>query len=231
MFTYLPKDWPRLPTFQKYRSAPCLCSLTAEIDVTPLFALPYSFTGLMTWAAACVVNNREEFRLTVQKGRPALWDVVHPVHNLFHPDTETCTSLFTLWDPDPAVFLARFQEDRDRGKALRIPEVPAPPNVFETSALPWLHYTALSVSMLPDHMPLTPLITWGQAVPASNLRHNLGFVGEWSHEGGERGKGSEEAHILPLTMQIHHAAADGFHIARFFRECQAVVNGLPRRLG
>ncbi len=25
---------------------------------------------------------------------------------------------------------------------------------------------------------------------------------------------------MPLTMQIHHAAADGFHISRFFSELQ-----------
>ena len=31
---------------------------------------------------------------------------------------------------------------------------------------------------------------------------------------------------MPLTMNIHHAVADGFHLCRFFREVQALIDGL-----
>ena len=31
---------------------------------------------------------------------------------------------------------------------------------------------------------------------------------------------------MPLTMNIHHAVADGFHLSRFFNEVQEVVRGL-----
>ncbi|MFQ8705882.1 MAG: CatA-like O-acetyltransferase [Thomasclavelia sp.] len=32
--------------------------------------------------------------------------------------------------------------------------------------------------------------------------------------------------ILPLTMNIHHAVADGFHISRFFNEVQKLINDI-----
>lgn len=32
--------------------------------------------------------------------------------------------------------------------------------------------------------------------------------------------------VLPLSMEIHHAAADGFHIARFFREVERLAGEL-----
>lgn len=32
---------------------------------------------------------------------------------------------------------------------------------------------------------------------------------------------------MPLTMNIHHAVADGFHLSRFFIEVQELINSLP----
>ena len=34
---------------------------------------------------------------------------------------------------------------------------------------------------------------------------------------------------MPLTMQIHHAVADGFHIARFFDDIQSEIKELTDR--
>lgn len=42
------------------------------------------------------------------------------------------------------------------------------------------------------------------------------------------GKYEEECKgtIMPLTMNIHHAVADGFHVSRFFNEVQALIDSL-----
>ncbi|MCI8687725.1 MAG: chloramphenicol acetyltransferase, partial [Lawsonibacter sp.] len=32
--------------------------------------------------------------------------------------------------------------------------------------------------------------------------------------------------VMPLTMNIHHAVADGFHLSRFFNEVQALIYAL-----
>ena len=31
---------------------------------------------------------------------------------------------------------------------------------------------------------------------------------------------------MPLTMNIHHAVADGFHLSRFFKEVQELIDSL-----
>ena len=36
---------------------------------------------------------------------------------------------------------------------------------------------------------------------------------------------------MPLTMNIHHAVADGFHLSRFFTEVQALIDSLPAGAG
>ena len=32
--------------------------------------------------------------------------------------------------------------------------------------------------------------------------------------------------MMPLSMNIHHAVADGFHLCRFFNEVQELINNL-----
>lgn len=31
---------------------------------------------------------------------------------------------------------------------------------------------------------------------------------------------------MPLTMNIHHAVADGFHLSRFFTEVQQLIDAM-----
>ena len=35
-----------------------------------------------------------------------------------------------------------------------------------------------------------------------------------------------EKRMMPLTMNIHHAVADGFHLSRFFTEVQEQIDAL-----
>ena len=49
---------------------------------------------------------------------------------------------------------------------------------------------------------LAPVITWG--------KYEL----------------ERERYIMPLTMNIHHAVADGFHLSRFFNEVQELINSI-----
>ena len=32
--------------------------------------------------------------------------------------------------------------------------------------------------------------------------------------------------VMPLTMNIHHAVADGFHLSRFFADVQELIDHL-----
>ena len=73
---------------------------------------------------------------------------------------------------------------------------------FFISSVPWLHYAQIK---LPGGMPgdSHPRISWGQ------YREESGCV------------------TLPVTLYVHHALADGWHISRFFenlrRELDAMI--------
>ena len=76
---------------------------------------------------------------------------------------------------------------------------PKPLNTFDISCLPWLHYTAFDLHGFDEGRYLAPVITWGK----------------YADYGGKL--------QLPLTLQIHHAVADGFHAARFFADVETIT--------
>lgn len=207
--------WPRAAHYRHFSDYPCAVSLADDVDATALRracrSADVSVTGAILWIVSCVINRHEEFRLTETDAPeypepiPAVWDVAHPVYNIFHEKTETYTSLFTLWSPDFREFSERMREDCARAASLSVMSIPTPPNVFETSAVPWRHFTAVGAGTgIPS---LSPMIVWG------GFREDRGRT------------------LLPLSVTISHAAADGFHLARFLNECEEGFAALAERLG
>ena len=77
-----------------------------------------------------------------------------------------------------------------------------PLDFSDVSCLPWVKYSHFDVHVFDEGKFLAPVITWGKY--------------EMSHG----------RYMMPLTMNIHHAVADGFHLCRFFNEVQELINTL-----
>ena len=200
--------WPRAAHYRRFtEESPCSVTVTDEIDVTELRnvcrSAHVSFYLSDLWVVSAAVNAREEFRMT-EADAPDL-----PAHNVFHEDTETYTGTFTLFSPDPDEFMKRAAEDVERAKRLRVPSIPTPPNVFDASCVPWRHFTyAGAQTAVPS---LSPLVVWG------------GFREAWE-------KGCEPRILMPLSVTVSHAAADGFHLARFLNDAEAGCRALAGRI-
>ncbi len=179
-----------------------------NIDVTALLNLcrtrKISFYISMLYAVSRVVNVHEEFRLTAVDRpdfafpMPAVYDRVDPVHNIFHEASETYTSIFTVYKPDFNEFYRNCAEDMEHGRRLDAPSVPTPDNIFEASCVPWRGFTSVGINCVT--YPLSPVVCWGKI-----------------HEENHRA-------AMPLSIQINHAAADGFHLARFLSECESLTS-------
>ena len=72
-----------------------------------------------------------------------------------------------------------------------------PPDSFSISALPWEHYSAFSLGLSGSDRYLAPILTWGKC-----------------------------GDTMPLTLQINHAAADGWHTAQFMENFRCLA-GAP----
>ena len=212
-YTVLSKSWQRYDRFRHFcDEAPCAITMQGRVDVTELYMAAHqrwSFTGAMLYCVSYIVNNREEFRLTAtREGEPAVYDTVHPSYTVLHEDDESCTATYTRYHADVLTFLNRYGEDAARAKTLRDAAVPMPDNVFYAANLPWFAYDAVSLQYGSGaEMPLSPTVVFG------------------------RFRREDARILLPVTLSIHHAAADGYQVSRFFMELSKVVSGAARRLG
>lgn len=182
-------------------------SLTVDIDVLPLveFAKKHSlkFYPIMLWVVSKVVNSHDEFKYSWDiDGNLIKWDFISPSYADFHKADENFTKMVTQFSDDLFEFHTRFLSDREKYRDIRAIAENQPPNFFDVSCLPWVRYKHFDVHVFDEGKFLAPVITWGKY--------------ETEHE----------KLIMPLTMNIHHAVADGFHLSRFFHEVQELINSL-----
>ncbi|MFJ5936281.1 type A chloramphenicol O-acetyltransferase [Streptomyces sp. NPDC093071] len=199
--------WPRRQHFAHYRRAvPCTYSMTVELDATA-FAAALRRSSRKTylaqvWALSTVVNRHEEFRMCLTaSGEPAVWPVVHPAFTVLNPERETFACVWTPHDPDFGAFhdaAAPLLAEHARATDL-FPQGDLPPNAFDVSSLPWTSFTGFDLNIRGGWDHLAPIFTLGRYA--------------------ER----EGRVLLPLAVQVHHAAADGFHTARLVNELGALL--------
>ncbi|MDH6237148.1 type A chloramphenicol O-acetyltransferase [Cryobacterium sp. CG_9.6] len=196
--------WPRREHFEHYLTrVECTYSITIDLDVTELTAelrrSPRQTYLAQIWAIASVVNRHPEFRMTlVHDTAPGTWDVVHPAFTVFNRDRETFAS---VWSPFHADFSTFHEQASDviathRNATAFQPQSDMPPNAFDVSSIPWTSFTGFSLQIRDGWKHLLPIFT----------------VGRYKQVNGRT--------LMPLAVQVHHAAADGFHTARLVQELQ-----------
>lgn len=201
-------NWPRREHFEHYQgTAPCTYALTVELDAT-------AFTGVLRrserktylaqiWALATVVNRHDEFRMTLtDAGAPAVWPVLHPAFTVFNPQRETFACVFSPYVADFGSFhaaTAPLLAEHSQATCF-FPQGAPPQNSFDVSSLPWTTFTSFALNIDGGSEHLAPIFTLGR------YREQDGRV------------------LLPLAVQIHHAAADGFHTSRLVNELQELLS-------
>ena len=179
--------------------------MTVDVDVTAFVAAVRS-AGRRTypsqlWAIATVVNRHAEFRMQLlEDGAPAVWDRVHPMATVFHPETETFSALVLPYDDDPRRFhdAAVATTERYRDDVRMFPQEDRPDNVFDVSSIPRTSFTGFALHVRDGWDHLLPIVTLG------------------------RYRTSGDRTLLPIALQINHAAADGFHASRLVTELEAL---------
>lgn len=200
--------WERGELFRYYmENLRIVMSMTADIDVTPLIAFQKAhglkFYPTMTWVVSKVINSHDEFKYSYSEGKLIKWEFVSPYYADFHEKEENFVKLVTEFSEDLFEFHSRFLADKERYKNLRAFDLAnLPKNTFDLSCLPWVKYKSFDMHVFDSGTYLAPVVTWGKY------------------------ENENEKFIMPLSMNIHHAVADGFHLCRFFNEVQALINNL-----
>lgn len=201
-------NWQRTDIFKFFiDQRRIVSSLTVDVDVTNLARYAKEkglrFYPAMIWVVSKVINAHDEFKYSFNDSDELIkWDYVSPFYADFHKEDEGFSKLMTEYSEDIFEFHNRFIADCQAKKNLRGFDNEAKPNFFDISCLPWVRYSHVDMHVFDEGKFLAPVIVWGKYEEANDRL------------------------VMPLTMNIHHAVADGFHISRFFNEVQALINDL-----
>ena len=197
-------SWKRKPYFDHYfNQIRCTYSITVNIDITNVLSFKdrnkVKLYPLLIYVISKAVNKYEEFRTAINdRGEIGIWETLSPCYTVFHKDSENFSNIWTEWNDDLNLFLSNFEQDSKRfGQIDRIDAKPnTPANVFPISSLPWTTFTGFNLNIFADGTYLLPIFTYGKYFKDGNR------------------------YLIPLSIQVHHAVCDGFHVSRLINEIQ-----------
>lgn len=179
----------------------CSTSITSRVDVTKLYeyskATNTKFYINFLYLLSKVLNSRDDYKMVYrwQTNDILIYDKVNPIHYIFHEDTETCTPVYSEYFEDYNTFYKNISIDIEIAKQSREYglDYVGHPNWFDASYISWISYDSLNVELPDGHLHFMPLINFGR------------FREEDGHK------------IMPLTVRLNHAVADGYLVANVFR--------------
>lgn len=196
------ENYYRKAVFKRF-SDDCKCSLsiTSKVDVTALKEFSErtmtKFYINFLYVLSSALNVREDYRMVWdwQNSRLLCYDRINPIQYIFHDDTETFTVAYTEYNDDYVKFYKSALKDAEAAKKTREVGLDTQnhPNWFDASFIPWLSYDALHLELPDGYLYFQPIINWGKYEQTGD---------KW---------------MLPLTVRMNHAIADGYLVAKVFK--------------
>lgn len=208
MKTYIDMaTYPRRAHFAHfYGMAYPYVGMTVDVDVTELRVLcrekGYSFYLMVMHAAALAADAVPEFRMRIENGGIVIYDECPTSHTELKADGTYVYCNLRHHMP-LADYIAQANAARKAAQESGVLEEEGDVNsLYFISCVPWLRYTALLQPTCSGE-DANPRITWGK------------------YQADEQGR-----LMMPLSVLLHHALADGLHIARFYENFDAQVKRL-----
>ncbi|OOM15779.1 chloramphenicol acetyltransferase [Clostridium saccharobutylicum] len=202
------EKWERREHFKYYiEQLKCGYSITANLDVTVFKKLlennNLKFYPSFIYCVTYNINLMPEFRMRYgENDKLIIYDIVHPSYTIFHKDDNTFSDLWSQYDNGFYKFYDNYKCDIEKYSNIKGVKIKAnqPKNFYCISCVPWLSYTGYSTYTNDSNPSLMPIITYGKY-----------------HE--ENGKW-----IMPFTVTISHAVADGYHVSKLINSIQMTID-------
>lgn len=181
--------------------------LVASVDCTRAYqnarAANVSFFIYYLFQSVQASNAVEALRLRIENGKVYLYDPIHASATIGREDATFAFS-FIPYQQGLAAFAqgARTEiEAIKNGSGLRFNENARRPDTIHYSSIPWVQFSGLSHARNFQYVDSVPKISFGKLYE-------------------ENGKKK-----LPVSVHVHHALADGYHVGKYFEEFQQRLDG------
>ena len=206
------ESWPRKGHFDLYQGFEFPhVNICVQLDITKLWVnrahIGTSPTATLVYIVTKAANRIPEFRQRIRGDQVVEHEMVHPLitvlgkDDLFGVVTLTYDPSFETFVSKAEVSLARAKESTSMDEFPHDQEGKSPrDDLLSITILPWLEFTGFAITRKPS-LDCIPLLAIGKV-------HSTG-----------------DQYRLPFYVNIHHALADGLHIARFvkFIEEEALI--------
>ena len=129
-----------------------------------------------------------------EEGRLGLFDEIGPSYSVLNDKTKVMSDLYTPFNNVFSNFYKDMENALNSYKQDTNFTTKFQNNFFIVSCLPWFNYTSFNVNNEGSSTFLFPMVTWGKFFEENNKI------------------------IMPVTIQVHHAVADGYHCLLFFSD-------------
>lgn len=210
-FHYLDMErYERIEHFRYFLSMPYpYVGVTVDTDVTDTVSLckarGYSFYLTFLHAAAKAADRVPELRRRIRDGVIIEYDACPTSHTELCANGTYCYCTLRHDQPFEEYIAYAETERRRRRESGSLREDADVESMYFISTLPWLHYSAL-IQPAAGGEESNPRITWGAFAPNAEGRLQM-----------------------PVTLLVHHALADGSHIAKFYDALRAELAAIAAR--
>jgi len=202
MFSEVDLDnWNRKTTFQFFKDfEDPFFNITAHLDATGLYEFckdrKLSFSLANLFYSLLTANGIREFRIRLSEGKLIEFDKIHATQTILNDDETFSFAYFELKDT-VIEFDEAGRQAVEKYKALRSFDVESDRiDLIYHSVIPWISFTSFKHAGRFDNQQTVPRMVFGKLYD-------------------DRGRKK-----IPLSVEVHHAIVDGFHVGRFFNELQ-----------
>ncbi|MBD5642616.1 type A chloramphenicol O-acetyltransferase [Clostridium botulinum] len=204
------ENWSRKPYFDYYmNNIKCTYSMTANIEITDLLMKikrnNIKLYPILIYMTSKIINKHEELRTSFdEKGNLGYWESMSPSFTIFHKDDESFSNIWTEYSDDFKTFYNNCLQDIEKHSDIKklFAKENQPKNTFPVSCVPWFSFTGANLNVYSDeeYPYLLPIITYGKYFAQS------------------------AKDLIPISLQMHHAVCDGYHVTRFLNELQSMAH-------
>ena len=178
--------------------------ITVSIDCTAAYHTAkergISFFQYYLYQALQAANAIENFRYRIIDKEVFLFDVIHASPTVHRVDGTFGFSYIDYNEQEEAFYENATEIIEKEKIATGLVPAVSGENVIHFSALPWIHFTAISHARCFSFADSSPKITFGKI----------------TEENGQKG--------LPVSIHVHHGLVDGYHVGLFVEQFQTLMN-------
>ncbi|MBU1343299.1 MAG: chloramphenicol acetyltransferase [Proteobacteria bacterium] len=199
------KIWPRAESFNYFNDYEYpLFNVCAQIQITKTVQYlenhGISKHNAILWMISCAANSVTEIRYRIRKKIVVEHDRVDPSFAVLVKD-HSLAFCAVEYSEDVPVFFTRVDQGIATIKANpKLHDKPGVDNLLYISCIPWISFTAISHPVKKGPTDCIPRISWGKFIQ------------------------NKEMVFMPVSLQLHHGLADGYHAGLFFNKLEELLD-------